>query len=91
MSSWCQYEALKYVSFPTQVLAKESIQISPRTNVIDFNCILHRVAEPEPEPEPEPVGTVFIWGIWNRNRNRIRNTVPVPGTRKLSKKLRKIY
>merc|ERR1719342_1361730 len=24
MSSWCQYEALKYVSFPTQVLAKAS-------------------------------------------------------------------
>ena len=24
MSSWCQYEALKYVSFPTQVLAKSS-------------------------------------------------------------------
>ncbi|CAG0880609.1 unnamed protein product [Cyprideis torosa] len=22
MSSWCQYEALKYVSFPTQVLSK---------------------------------------------------------------------
>ncbi len=25
MSSWCQYEALKYVSFPTQVLAKAFI------------------------------------------------------------------
>lgn len=24
MSSWCQYEALKYVSFPTQVLAKST-------------------------------------------------------------------
>ena len=24
MSSWCQYEALKFVSFPTQVLAKAS-------------------------------------------------------------------
>nr|XP_020459518.1 adenosine 3'-phospho 5'-phosphosulfate transporter 1 [Monopterus albus] len=24
MSSWCQYEALKYISFPTQVLAKAS-------------------------------------------------------------------
>jgi hypothetical protein len=24
MSSWCQYEALRYVSFPTQVLAKSS-------------------------------------------------------------------
>lgn len=24
LSSWCQYEALKYVSFPTQVLAKAS-------------------------------------------------------------------
>lgn len=24
MSSWCQYEALKYVSFPTQVMAKAS-------------------------------------------------------------------
>lgn len=24
MSSWCQYEALKYVSFPHQVLAKAS-------------------------------------------------------------------
>lgn len=24
MSSWCQYEALKYVSFPSQVLAKAS-------------------------------------------------------------------
>ncbi|KAF6199575.1 hypothetical protein GE061_007601 [Apolygus lucorum] len=22
MSSWCQYEALKYISFPSQVLAK---------------------------------------------------------------------
>jgi hypothetical protein len=30
----------------------------------------------EPELEPEPVGTVFIWGL--RNRNRIQNTVPVP-------------
>jgi hypothetical protein len=37
-----------------------------------------RVAEPE--PEPEPVGTVFIWGL--RHRNRIRNTAPVPGTKK---------
>lgn len=27
MSSWCQYEALKYVSFPTQVLAKSSKMI----------------------------------------------------------------
>ncbi len=24
MSSWCQYEALKFISFPTQVLAKAS-------------------------------------------------------------------
>merc|ERR1712088_1079688 len=24
LSSWCQYEALKYISFPTQVLAKAS-------------------------------------------------------------------
>ncbi len=32
--------------------------------------------------EPEPVGTVFIWRPRHRNRNRIRNTVPVPGTRK---------
>lgn len=24
LSSWCQYEALKFVSFPTQVLAKAS-------------------------------------------------------------------
>ncbi len=37
------------------------------------------------EPEPEPIGTVFIWGL--RNRNRIRNTVPVPDTMKWSKKL----
>jgi hypothetical protein len=35
-----------------------------------------RVAEPE--PELEPVGTVFIWGLQHWNRNRIRNTVPVP-------------
>jgi hypothetical protein len=41
-----------------------------------------RVAEPEPEQESEPIGTVFIWGPRHRNRNRIQNTVPVPGTRK---------
>jgi hypothetical protein len=38
--------------------------------------VLGRVAE----LEMQPVGTVFTWGL--QNRNRIRNTVPVPGTRK---------
>jgi hypothetical protein len=36
------------------------------------------------ELEPELVRTVFIWGLWHRNR--IWNTFPVPGTRKWSKK-----
>ncbi len=39
--------------------------------------------------EPDPVGTGFIWGL--RNQNRIRNMVPVPGTSKWIKKLKKIY
>jgi hypothetical protein len=39
-------------------------------------CIRGLVRGRVAEPEPEPVGTVFIWGLWNRNR--IRNTVPVP-------------
>jgi hypothetical protein len=47
-----------------------------------FNAMYHAVASRVAEPEPEPVGTVFIWGLRHRNRNRIRNTVPVPGTRK---------
>ncbi len=28
-----------------------------------------------------PVGTVFTWGLRDRNRNRLRNTIPVPGAR----------
>jgi hypothetical protein len=50
-----------------------------------YNSVVsNRVAE----PEPEPVGTVFIWGLQHRNRNRIRNTVPVPDIRNRSKQLK---
>ena len=42
MSSWCQYEALKYVSFPTQVLAKENIQNHLNLIIIIF-YILSRI------------------------------------------------
>jgi hypothetical protein len=41
MSSWCQYEALKYVSFPTQVLAKAFIHsdLPPLTHSFIQICL----------------------------------------------------
>jgi hypothetical protein len=46
--------------------------LEPEMELKQNGTVLHRVAE------PEPVGTVFISGL----QNRIRNTVPVLGTRK---------
>lgn len=50
LSSWCQYEALKYVSFPTQVLSKSckiipvmllsKIMLRKRYQYIDYLCAL---------------------------------------------------
>jgi hypothetical protein len=81
------------VSVPMPLCLNVSMSMSPSFHVSVsssmFSCprpcfyFLVRVAEPEPDR------TVFIWGL--RQRNRIRNTVPVPSTRKLSKKLKKIY
>ncbi len=55
---------------PQEIVWNLELEMKLRQN----GTVLHRVAE----PEPEPVGTVFISGL----RNRIRNTVPVLGTRK---------
>ncbi len=42
----------------------------------------HRVGHCGPQGCRAGTGIVFIWRLWNRNRNRIRTTVPVPITRK---------
>jgi hypothetical protein len=41
-----------------------------------LRCIKSTVLGRVAEPEPETVGTI-TWGLQNRNRNRIRSTVPV--------------
>lgn len=73
MSSWCQYEALKYVSFPTQVLAKAS-KIIP---VMLMGKIISRKSYKYYEYVTAlmiSVGmTMFLWSQGN-NQGRVTST-----------------
>ncbi|GIY08834.1 adenosine 3'-phospho 5'-phosphosulfate transporter 1 [Caerostris darwini] len=53
MSSWFQYEALKYVSFPTQVLAKASKIIPVMEQLYFYYQERHLVTLQPPQQHPE--------------------------------------
>lgn len=57
LSSWCQYEALRYVTFPTQVLSK-SFKILP---TMLMGKVLH---EKHYEAWEYGVATMIAFGIW---------------------------
>src|SRR3546814_7806132 len=57
LSSWCQYEALRYVTFPTQVLSK-SFKILP---TMLMGKLLH---EKHYEAWEYGVATMIAFGIW---------------------------
>ena len=74
LSSWCQYEALKFVSFPTQVLAKASKVIPVRSTSLppcclwawlSFCLLLIRPLQNMHQQRPHLLALSFFWATWH--------------------------
>lgn len=82
LSSWCQYEALKYVNFPTQVTALPLIPFICFSSIVSFSAIFHVVVN----TSDSSLITGLIEGMQTPARDdhvqhHIREKVPKEGVR----------